>query len=208
MRTVCVLATTRTRACFTGRTTAGRFVAAGPAKRSFARNCVSQIGVWERGESPLYCPAPKTLVTEPAYGVRRLAAPFGGESPLFDCHMKSALSATCVLALAMGMAGLAKDAAPPAAERPWAPTRLGEYERELARRAAHEKGGGTHTPVDPRHVHTLPELIDLAQRNNPETRVAWERARQAAAGVGLSESLYFPYLMASAGAWRARWVLP
>jgi hypothetical protein len=30
-----------------------------------------------------------------------------------------------------------------------------------------------------------------SQRSNPETRVAWERARQAAAAVGLTESAYF-----------------
>jgi len=54
----------------------------------------------------------------------------------------------------------------------------------------------------------LPELIDLAQRNNPETRVAWERARMAAAGVGLSESLYYPYLVASAGAGYERAFIP
>ena len=30
----------------------------------------------------------------------------------------------------------------------------------------------------------LVELIDLAQRMNPETRVAWEAARQAAIGLG------------------------
>ncbi len=55
---------------------------------------------------------------------------------------------------------------------------------------------------------SLPELIDLAQRNNPETRVAWERARQAAAAVGLSESFYFPYLIASAGAGYERAFIP
>jgi hypothetical protein len=29
------------------------------------------------------------------------------------------------------------------------------------------------------------ELIGIAQRVNPETRIAWERAVQAAIGVGL-----------------------
>src|SRR5882724_1765988 len=35
-------------------------------------------------------------------------------------------------------------------------------------------------PVDPARQYDLPELIDIAQRVNPETRVTWERARQAA----------------------------
>ena len=42
--------------------------------------------------------------------------------------------------------------------------------------------------INPKKVYDLPELIDLAERNNPDTRVAWESARKAAAAVGLSES--------------------
>ncbi len=41
-------------------------------------------------------------------------------------------------------------------------------------------------------------MIDVAQRVNPETRVAWERARQAAIAVGLVESEYFPMLTLAA----------
>jgi outer membrane protein TolC len=122
--------------------------------------------------------------------------------------MKPRLCATFVLAFSISAAAFAKDAPPPAAERPWAPPRLDNYERELARRAAREKGDDAHAAVDPRRVYALPELIDLAQRNHPETRVAWERARQAVAAVGLSESLYFPYLMASAGAGYERAFIP
>ncbi len=46
--------------------------------------------------------------------------------------------------------------------------------------------------------YVLPELIDLAQRTNPQTREAWERAREAAAQVGLVESAYLPQLSAEA----------
>src|SRR5262245_42591026 len=49
-------------------------------------------------------------------------------------------------------------------------------------------------PIDPGRPYDLPELIDVAQQLNPETRVAWERARQAAIAVGLVESEYFPML--------------
>ncbi len=52
--------------------------------------------------------------------------------------------------------------------------------------------------IDPQKRYDLLELIDLAQRLNPETRVAWEGARQAAIGVGLVESEYFPMLTLSA----------
>jgi outer membrane protein TolC len=54
------------------------------------------------------------------------------------------------------------------------------------------------SPIDPRKGYELLDLIDLAQRVNPETRVAWERARQAAIGIGLVESEYFPVLTLSA----------
>jgi len=49
-------------------------------------------------------------------------------------------------------------------------------------------------PVDPARSYDLVDLIDVALRANPETRVAWERARQAAIGIGLVESEYFPIL--------------
>ena len=50
------------------------------------------------------------------------------------------------------------------------------------------------SPIDPQKRYELTELVDLAERLNPETRVAWERARQAAIGVGLVESEYSPVL--------------
>jgi outer membrane protein TolC len=53
-------------------------------------------------------------------------------------------------------------------------------------------------PIDPQKLYELTELIDLAQRLNPETRVAWERARQAAIAVGLVQSEYYPVLTLAA----------
>jgi outer membrane protein len=52
--------------------------------------------------------------------------------------------------------------------------------------------------IDPGKRYELPELIDLAQRTNPETRVAWEQARRAALAIGLVESEYFPALSLAA----------
>jgi outer membrane protein len=48
------------------------------------------------------------------------------------------------------------------------------------------------------HVYSLAELIDLAQTSNPETRIAWEQARQAALAVGMVKALYLPLLSATA----------
>ncbi len=44
--------------------------------------------------------------------------------------------------------------------------------------------------------YDLPALIDLAQRNNPSTRLAWGQARQAASTVGLTEALFLPMISA------------
>jgi len=44
----------------------------------------------------------------------------------------------------------------------------------------------------------LPELIDLAESHNPETRVAWERARAQAAALGVARSELYPTLAAAA----------
>ena len=49
-------------------------------------------------------------------------------------------------------------------------------------------------PVERGRHYSLAELIDLAQRINPETREAWEQARQAALAVGLVESSYAPQI--------------
>lgn len=51
-------------------------------------------------------------------------------------------------------------------------------------------------PIDATRRYDLAELIDLAQRNNPETRDAWEKARQAALSVGLSETSFVPQIAA------------
>jgi outer membrane protein TolC len=44
----------------------------------------------------------------------------------------------------------------------------------------------------------LPELIDLAETHNPQTRVAWERARAQAAALGIARSELYPTLAAAA----------
>jgi outer membrane protein len=62
--------------------------------------------------------------------------------------------------------------------------------------------------VDPTKEYDLPALIDLAQRTNPSTREAWERARQAALAVGLVESAYLPQISAEALAGYQRTPLP
>jgi outer membrane protein TolC len=61
---------------------------------------------------------------------------------------------------------------------------------------------GRPSEVDPQKDYELAELIDLAERINPETKIAWERAKQAASVVGLAQSEYYPMLaLKASGAW-------
>src|SRR5215475_10792328 len=51
---------------------------------------------------------------------------------------------------------------------------------------------------DPAKVYTLSELVNVAEQNNPETRVAWENAKAKAADLGVARSTLFPTLAAAA----------
>jgi TolC family type I secretion outer membrane protein len=48
--------------------------------------------------------------------------------------------------------------------------------------------------LDTSHTYTLAELIDIAEHNNPQTRIFWERAKQKAGQLGIARSAYFPVL--------------
>ncbi len=114
---------------------------------------------------------------------------------------------TLQLLLAIAVANGRNDP-PPSADRTWSPPNLSNYESELAGQRFKNGEGSSRVSINPRKVYNLAELIDIAERNNPETRVAWERARQAAAAVGLSESAYYPFLVASAAAGYDRAFIP
>jgi len=103
---------------------------------------------------------------------------------------------------------LARNDPPPSSERAWLPPNLPNYESDLAGYHANSGAGSSRVSINPRKIYGLAELVDIAERNNPETRVAWERARGAAAAVGLSESAYYPFLVASAAAGYDRAFIP
>src|SRR5277367_1360370 len=48
--------------------------------------------------------------------------------------------------------------------------------------------------IDPSRPYTLAELIDIAEHNNPRTRISWERAKQKADRLGIERSAYYPIL--------------
>lgn len=112
--------------------------------------------------------------------------------------LQNCLSLAAFFAFFFNQPVVADNPVPPSPDKPWAPPQLGDYEKQLARGTAQYESNSI--AVDPDKVYELPELIDIAERSHPQTRVAWENARQAARAVGLSESTYYPYLAASAGA--------
>ena len=88
------------------------------------------------------------------------------------------------------------DNAPPSPARPWKAPELSAYSAALSQTEQARDPGSM--PIDPGKTYGLGELIDIAQRTNPETRGAWERARQAAIAIGLAEGTYYPALTAAA----------
>ena len=86
--------------------------------------------------------------------------------------------------------------APPSADRPWSGPGLQRLSAEL--RVEEHAPLPKPVTIDAQKSYELSELIDIAQRTNPETRVAWERAQQAAIAAGLAEGLYFPKLATAA----------
>ena len=118
-----------------------------------------------------------------------------------------------LLALA-GCATDTLDRAPPAPDRPWHPATLanGEIVAGAASAAAPADGPRGYVlpsnsavaslpsapSVDPAHVYDLPELIDLAAASSPDTRIAWNDARNAALAAGIARSTFLPQIAATA----------
>src|SRR5437588_4618951 len=122
-----------------------------------------------------------------------------------SCRALRVLVGQIVLAISVAQA---RNDAPPSSDKAWLPPKLSDYENQLAGQRFHEAETGSRVSINPRKTYNLAELVDIAQRTNPETRVAWERARQAAAAVGLTESAYYPYLVAAAAGGYDRAFIP
>lgn len=71
-------------------------------------------------------------------------------------------------------------------------------------------GGGVDVPdgIQTDRALGLPELIDIAQRSHPATRVAWEQARQAAAASRMVEGTFLPIITANVIGGRQQIVTP
>jgi outer membrane protein TolC len=78
--------------------------------------------------------------------------------------------------------------APPAPSRSWVPT-----EPAAALRAPADAWQTSERVLpEPGQVYDLPTLIDVALRDNPDTRASWEAARAAAARYGRSLAPFYP----------------
>ena len=117
--------------------------------------------------------------------------------------------------LLAGCATRALDQAPDRPDRPWTPatSTTGEIVPGPASAASPARDYvlptnqsiaiPTPPQLDPAHPYTLAELIDIAERTSPATRIAWNQARDAALAAGIAQSLFLPRIAISAiGAYR------
>jgi outer membrane protein len=109
----------------------------------------------------------------------------------------------------VGCATSAVDMAPQRADTPWVPTTNAAGAIQPGPAAS---GGVSYVlppnpalavippppAIDPNRSYSLAELIDIAESNNPQTRIAWDEARKAALAAGIAESSYLPDITASA----------
>ncbi|WP_169802057.1 TolC family protein [Neokomagataea thailandica] len=128
-----------------------------------------------------------------------------------DMMKRSSFVLCAAWGLSLAACNDTRDLAPERADQPWQPSLAvmahnglvmppGQQgfaaPREVGSKAllqAHvERFDGGGAPL------SLVELIDVAERTNPQTRMAWEAARQAAIGVGLSRAALLPQLTFSA----------
>jgi hypothetical protein len=117
---------------------------------------------------------------------------YGGQVPFLSrIGMSLGFSFLCLIGLAVGKS---KDSAPPSPDQSWSPPDLPAHQAGLQN---HRLEVPSNIVIDPRKTYLLPDLIDIAQRLNPETKIAWQRAKQALAAVGLKEVTYYPILSAA-----------
>jgi outer membrane protein len=126
---------------------------------------------------------------------------------------RPALIALVLISLPLvGCATSAVDMAPDRPDAPWLPATGPDGELAAgARGPAEQPNNGSYVLPSNRSLaavpppaadlerhrpYTLPELIDIAQSNNPVTRNAWNDARNAALAAGIAESTFLPFVSA------------
>jgi outer membrane protein TolC len=126
-------------------------------------------------------------------------------------RLERGLAVALASASLAGCATSALDMAPARPDRPWTPATTGEGEIIAGAPPRAAGAAGYVLPSNSRlaalppptpgleagKVYSLEELIDLAERSNPLTRIAWNEARRAALAAGIAESAYRPQITAS-----------
>lgn len=116
-----------------------------------------------------------------------------------------------LLALA-GCATSHIDVAPDAPDHPWQPRTAADGEIVPGRPAGPSSPSRNYVlpintslamlppspAIDGNRVYDLADLIDLAESQNPDTRIAWNNARDAALAAGIARSTYLPRITATA----------
>src|SRR5271170_4352422 len=111
--------------------------------------------------------------------------------PLCPVEARLVFQTACLAFLLYASRG-ACQLAPASPDHPW----HSSEEREFAREAGSFRYPAF--PMDPAKTYSLAELFDLAETQNPETRVAWEQACARAYALGIARSELFPALAATA----------
>lgn len=94
----------------------------------------------------------------------------------------------------LGALSLLAQKAPPSPRQAWPVPVDARIQSEIAQATSQQE------MLDPAKQYTLAELIDIAESHNPETRTAWERAKQSAARLGVARSALYPLVAAMASA--------
>jgi outer membrane protein len=115
-----------------------------------------------------------------------------GQSRLRPSVARTVVRAAIILILSHGASLALAQRAPVSPDRAWhgpGEARIEADAKNLAEPTLN---------FDLEKTYSLPELIDLAESHNPETRVAWERARAQAAAWGVARSELYPTVAAAA----------
>src|SRR6202035_1115538 len=117
-----------------------------------------------------------------------------------DARLRGSLAGLALFSAGCGaiQAKLAVDPnalAPPTATKSWEPEEAARIPGAKATLDAFSaRSAASPAAIQPGRVYDLPNLIDLAQQTNPETRAAWQETRAAAARLGIAEGAYLPTL--------------
>ena len=66
--------------------------------------------------------------------------------------------------------------------------------RDAARCVGSVRADSPIPALDPEHIYTLPELIDIAETASPDGRIAWAEAKRSIERAGVDRALYLPVI--------------